>query len=76
VTEHYVASSGTLEVEASSVDEVRGSFHASAWLRCVVPGTPCPELDGGVTSTETIDLSGSFRFVPHDISFVPLNRIS
>lgn len=75
VTENYAASSGTLEVEASSVDEVRGSFHASAWLRCVVPATTCPELNGRVTSTETIDLSGRFRFVPQSITFIPLNRI-
>jgi hypothetical protein len=72
-TEHYAAYAGTIAIDASSASEVRGSFDVSAWLRCTVPPEPtCPDLNGEVTGTETIELSGSFRLVPMEISVEPL----
>jgi hypothetical protein len=67
---HYAAFSGTIEIDASSFREVRGSFHVRARPRCVE--LTCPDPGGQSTDTEAIELSGSFRLVPFDLSFVPL----
>jgi len=65
----YAADSGTIVIDSSSVDEVRGSFQVSA-RPCGDPD--CREPAGGDTGSETIELSGTFRLVPLDPLFIPL----
>lgn len=67
---HFAAYSGTIEVDSSSSNAVRGSFHVSARPRCAEP--TCPDPTGEATETETIELSGTFRLVPLDPLFAPL----
>ena len=67
---HYAAYAGTIEIDSSSSGEVRGSFQVSARPRCVE--SACPALTGDDPEAETIELSGTFRLVPRDVSAVPL----
>ena len=67
-TVQFAAYVGTIEIVSSSSTEVRGSFHVSARPMCTEP--TCPDAD--ITGVETIELSGTFRLVPLDVSFVPL----
>lgn len=64
----FAAYSGTIVIHASSSTEVRGSFHVRARPRCAEPTCPDPDIAGA----EAIELSGTFRLVPLNISFVPL----
>lgn len=65
----FAASSGTIEIDASSSSEVRGSFHVVARPTCGGPTCPDPT---GFTGEETIELSGTFRLVPLAPPFEPL----
>lgn len=64
----FAAYEGTIEIDSSSSTEVRGSFHVRAQRRCAEP--TCPDVD--VAGAGTIELSGTFRLVPMNVSFVPL----
>jgi hypothetical protein len=66
----FAAYSGTIMIDASSSSEVRGSFHVVARPTC--GGSTCPDPTG-FTGTETIELSGTFRLVPLEPQFHPLD---
>lgn len=73
IRELFAAKSGTFDVEESTADEVRGSFQVEAWLACnLITETICPDFNGEVTGSETIDVSGSFSLVQWDPVFNPL----
>jgi hypothetical protein len=65
----FAAYTGTIEIDASSSSEVRGSFHVLARPTCGGPTCPDPT---GFTGEETIELSGTFRLVPRSFGFEPL----
>ena len=64
----FAAYEGTIEIHSSSSTEVQGSFHLRARRRCAEP--TCRDAD--IAGAKTIELSGTFRLVPQDVSFVPL----